>query len=62
MNTVRRAKSPNLNLTDFYLRGPLKNAVYDIAVNDVLEQRAEDGSKIMCYACGTSELVGHSLM
>jgi len=29
-----------------------------MAVNDVAEQRAEDGSEVMCYTCGTSELVG----
>ena len=32
-----------------------------MAVSDVVEQRAEDGSDVMCYTCGTSELVRHSL-
>jgi len=32
-----------------------------MAVNDVVEQTAEDGSEVMCYTCGTSELVGHTL-
>jgi hypothetical protein len=32
-----------------------------MAVNDVVEQRAEDGCELMCYTCGTSELLGHSV-
>jgi hypothetical protein len=67
MNTVRRAnrmvrKITDLYQLDFYLWGPLKSAVCDTSVNDVAEQRVEDGCELMCNTCRSSERVRQSLM
>jgi hypothetical protein len=46
MNMVKRDKSPDLNVLDFYVWGPLKRVVYDMALNDVVEQSAGDGREV----------------
>jgi hypothetical protein len=43
------ARSPDLNLLDFYLRSYLKSTVYAMAANDgvELQQRVEDGCELI---------------
>jgi hypothetical protein len=58
------ARSPDLNLLDFYLWGHLKSIVHAMAVNDVveLEQRIEDGCELIFNTAGIFEHMWQSLM